>query len=76
LSEVATEREAQGCADFAHSQGPEVGQAPPESVLEKGTRTVQIHCAGPFMPSSSVRTTSEGTSRIVDVIGATVTVDK
>jgi hypothetical protein len=28
------------------------------------------------MPSSSLRTTSDGTPRIVDVTGATVTVDK
>jgi hypothetical protein len=31
---------------------------------------------GDFMPSSSFRTTSDGTPRIVDVTGATVTVDK
>jgi hypothetical protein len=30
----------------------------------------------PFMPSSSSSTTSDGTPRTVDVIGATVTVDK
>jgi hypothetical protein len=29
-----------------------------------------------FMPSSSLNTTSEGTPRIVDVIGTTVAVDK
>ena len=29
-----------------------------------------------FIPSSSFKTTSDGTLRIVDVIGATVTVDK
>jgi len=28
------------------------------------------------MPSSAVKTTSEGTPRMVDVMGATVTVDK
>lgn len=31
---------------------------------------------GAFMPSSSFRITSDGTPRIADVIGATVTVDK
>jgi hypothetical protein len=31
---------------------------------------------GAFIPSSSLSMTSEGTPRIVDVIGATVTVDK
>jgi hypothetical protein len=29
-----------------------------------------------FMPSSSFKATSEGTPRIVEVIGATVTVDR
>src|SRR5258707_14906768 len=31
---------------------------------------------GDFMPSSSFRTTSDGTPRIVEVTGATVTVDR
>jgi len=48
LAEVATEREAQSCADFAHSQGTQVGHAPRQSILGNGNRLVQAYCAWPF----------------------------
>jgi hypothetical protein len=57
------------------------------SSLNRATRLPNRHCDtvtalcrftahGPFMPSFSSSATSEGTPRIVDVTGATVTVDR
>jgi hypothetical protein len=40
------------------------------------TALCRFTAQGDFIPSSSVKTTSEGTPRIVEVTGATVTVDK
>jgi hypothetical protein len=40
------------------------------------TALCRFTAQGAFMPSSSFKTTSDGTPRIADVMGATVTVDK
>ncbi|MGD0436905.1 MAG: hypothetical protein ABSB86_10600 [Bryobacteraceae bacterium] len=48
----------------------------PNLACEIVTALCTFTAQGAFMPSSSFSTTSDGTPRIVDVIGTTVTVDK
>ena len=43
---------------------------------EMVTALCKFTAQGAFMPSSLLKTTSDGTPRIVDVMGATVTVDR
>ena len=40
LTDIASQGEAQGCADFAHSRRTQVGHAPPQSILRNGNRIV------------------------------------
>jgi hypothetical protein len=48
----------------------------PNRCCEIVTALCKFTAHGDFMPSSSFKTTSDGTPRTVDVMGATVTVDK
>src|SRR5208337_1351964 len=48
----------------------------PRRCCDTVTALCRFTAHGDFMPSSSLRTTSDGTPRIVEVTGATVTVDK
>lgn len=48
----------------------------PRRSCETVTRLCRFTAHGPFIPSLSSSVTSDGTPRIVDVIGATVTVDR
>jgi hypothetical protein len=48
----------------------------PKRFWETVTALCRLTAQGALMPSSSFRSTSEGTPRMVEVIGATVTVDK
>src|SRR5438874_12475771 len=64
-------------ADFLHPRGTQLSHAPPQPLLRDRNRALcRLTAQGAFMPSSSFKTTSDGTPRIVEVIGATVTVDK
>ena len=73
---IAAQREPQGRADFIQACGTELGHAFPQPLLRHGDRIVQVYRAGAFIPFSSFKTTSDGTPRMVEVTGATVTVDK
>ena len=48
----------------------------PKRSCEIVTALCRLTAQRPFIPSSTSRITSEGTPRIVDEIGATVTVDR
>src|SRR6266550_8071843 len=48
LAVVATEGEAQCSADLVHTDGTELSDTLPQSLLGNGNRVVQIHCAGRF----------------------------
>jgi len=48
----------------------------PRRCCDTVTALCRFTAHGDFMPSSSFRTTSDGTPRIVEVTGATVTVDR
>ena len=73
---AAPERESQSRANFKHSPGTQTDHPPAQSVLRNGDSVVQIDGTGPFIPSEIPRMTSEGTSRMVEEIGATVTVER
>ena len=53
-----------------------MGHTFPQALSRRRNGIVQVHRARAFMPSSSFSTTSDGTPRMVEVTGATVTVDK
>ena len=48
----------------------------PRCAFDTVATLCRLTAHGPFIPSTSVRRTSDGTSRIVEVMGATVTADK
>ena len=48
----------------------------PRRLCEMVTALCKFTAQAPFIPSATSNTTSEGTSRIVEVIGATVTVER
>ena len=76
-SAFAAERKGDSTADLGHPRVAQVGQAAPDAVLSNRDKIVKIKTAhGFFIPSSTPRTTSDGTPRMVEVIGATVTRDK
>jgi hypothetical protein len=66
----------QSRADLPHSRRTQLGEPTACRFRETVTALWRFTAYGDFMPSSSRKTTSDGTPRIVDVIGATVTVDR
>ena len=53
-----------------------MGNALTQALLRHCYSVVEIHCAGAFHAIFFVHFTSEGTPRTLEVIGATVAVDK
>ena len=72
LSEIAAQGKAQRGTDLVHPRGAKVSYAFNQAIQRDGDCIVQIYRTGRL--HASPRTTSEGTPRMLDAMGATVTV--